>query len=1242
MRARLHGRSAAVSSARGSIMDETTSRHLRNASEVLLWIPIKRGFAEYDEQIVSYAARLSTFLKAVFALRRDSTELRGLDTAGPVERLQIVYNVQWTVHEESNRLLVAASFDRSWETYFRELADTTGALLDAIFCHCEGYKEHTCADGFDAFMEWVRSAQRPCDFFYSAAPDLSTDDLRYLRQLSRVSEAGLLAANVSASRIQVKPPAATADHPTPENIERALWGLHALGDQFAKHVVIGPDGRTEYEIFNGAVSALFSNEEAGVAEANRRLALQLEAAKLEAQTGTAHGGAAPPPATLAALDDLGKLLSWSRAFRGQETDRKRKLIEPLQKTDVQVLNAAQLDSIQGGILTDYPVTTHGAVALVQCDTRESWGEFLAYIAMQITSELERVRSRDEKTARPWVNLGLTFRGLERLGLPDGVLQQFPKEFREGMEARAGLLGDIGNPDYPLETGPLPKVARGSDAPRVRTSSADAIVWVQGYYPELTREDLSWWTKENPVRTWLDELAKLKGVRVLAEEPLQRQFSGEAPGKLTVREHFGFEEGEKRSQPVPRVAYEGFPNAGPAYAAAAARDSVRLGEILLGYRNQRGESPRSAPLDGEDLLRDGSFLVMRKLRQHVGAFRDFVQAAAKRLELHDDEFKSLVVGRSPVDAAALIASQSTNQNDFHFDDDSDGVRCPAFSHIRRVNPRTRADLTLVPRILRRGFLYGPRCGERNDAQKPLPEESADRGLFFLAYNANIAEQFEVIQRWVNGGNVTGMLSAQQDLLAGQGPVSCASYWHRSSDPSRDKEFGPPKQPLVSLQWGAYLFVPSKETLRKLHEFARRTQCVEAEDAATRGEMIIERLLAHPAARDAWKKLLEEPLSASDAFDLWQAVRLRRGGALRTAYGVLVANLDLAARVLGDDGDQYSVSAYHTRLGNLVGPHYLGMDRAAPDYAALATDPNEFAHTQIPPAEAFELARRIATAALRQGLTNRGRRETHVRRLAEVVVAGLCNRWFELPIDRREWLSSLVFTSRYAFQVSPGSWLENLVPEQHALIAAARPNVPRSAMRTYLESKEYPRDKIELALNGAIVGFAAPAIASVISILDTWSNDGELWRLAEIVASSPDPTYSTASSALLGPVLHALERKPVPSLLYRTARRAVGPIAPGSNVQVEKDDPIIVGLGAIYADARKRNVAAPEQWLFGGEYTATPIRGAVEDPAAAQRAGTGHGCPARNAALAALVGTFSAVLGLPDLRLERRFVVSYSAE
>src|SRR4029078_3937585 len=46
-------------------------------------------------------------------------------------------------------------------------------------------------------------------------------------------------------------------------------------------------------------------------------------------------------------------------------------------------------------------------------------------------------------ANPWISVGISYAGLEALGVPRDSLQSFPEAFRVGMEARARQLGDEG-------------------------------------------------------------------------------------------------------------------------------------------------------------------------------------------------------------------------------------------------------------------------------------------------------------------------------------------------------------------------------------------------------------------------------------------------------------------------------------------------------------------------------------------------------------------------------------------------------------------------------------------------------------------------------------------------------------------------------------------------------------------------------------------------------------------------------
>jgi hypothetical protein len=92
------------------------------------------------------------------------------------------------------------------------------------------------------------------------------------------------------------------------------------------------------------------------------------------------------------------------------------------------------------------------------------------------------------------------------------------------------------------------------------------------------------------------------------------------------------------------------------------------------------------------------------------------------------------------------------NAFDYSDDPNGTNTPRFAHTRKVYPRNeqRADQTTNPadahRMIRAGIPYGA----------PLPEGASDdgaqRGLHFLAFMADLSQQFEFVQnRWANDLN-----------------------------------------------------------------------------------------------------------------------------------------------------------------------------------------------------------------------------------------------------------------------------------------------------------------------------------------------------------------------------------------------------------------------------------------------------------------------------------------------------------
>ena len=401
-------------------------------------------------------------------------------------------------------------------------------------------------------------------------------------------------------------------------------------------------------------------------------------------------------------------------------------------------------------------------------------------------------------------------------MSNGTLDLLPHEFREGMAARASILGDVrcNHPtNWSLPERNWPEPPR-DERERVELSTVHAIVQYTCKGPSDGWQDLA--SAKHPLREAVgqfhNELAG-KGVQILSVQCMQR-FLG--PDSEHSRDHFGFVDGISQPwlealQKKPAgsdevmtggVGYKNSPGDRPP------RDKVVTGDLLLGYKNSFGDPP----LTGK-LWDDSTFLVIRKLEQHV----DALDAVLK--ESGDEEgTKAKFMGRKG-DGEFLTEDETINTkgNDFDYSKDLMGKVCPLQSHIRRANPRsTRDDIHTVPRIMRRGMSYGPRPDGKNSKDK--------RGLFFMAYNASIAEQFEVIQAWLSGSNSSNpnSYSALRDPFLGvpqDGDPHSFVFYDKNGDQKVVKL--PPDKPIVTLEWGLYAFVPSIKAVDELKELAKVT-------------------------------------------------------------------------------------------------------------------------------------------------------------------------------------------------------------------------------------------------------------------------------------------------------------------------------------------------------------------------------------------------------------------------------------
>lgn len=153
-----------------------------------------------------------------------------------------------------------------------------------------------------------------------------------------------------------------------------------------------------------------------------------------------------------------------------------------------------------------------------------------------------------------------------------------------------------------------------------------------------------------------------------------------------------------------------------------------------------------------------------LTQDVAAFRAQVAAGIPGADpaITPEQTAAKLVGRWPSGAPLELNPASdpgpsgvTNAFSYHATDD-DGQICPRWAHIRKANPRDETtpdptgDNPQAHRMIRRGSPFG----------EPLPtgattDDGQERGLHFMCVVADVARQFEFIQRqWLNDPNFPG--------------------------------------------------------------------------------------------------------------------------------------------------------------------------------------------------------------------------------------------------------------------------------------------------------------------------------------------------------------------------------------------------------------------------------------------------------------------------------------------------------
>jgi Dyp-type peroxidase family len=435
----------------------------------------------------------------------------------------------------------------------------------------------------------------------------------------------------------------------------------------------------------------------------------------------------------------------------------------------------ELADIQGNVLRPYGFQ-YAAFLFVRVDDAEAGREWLAQRADEVTSAAPWTEGKPEIT----LNVRLTCAGLRALGVPEDVVATFSDAFREGMAARAGLLGDVGA-NSPSEW-----------EPGLGTGEAHVLLRVDA---------------QDAARLELDVQRLVGSVEGVGEIVNEQRSAFLASG----RNHFGYVEGAGAvaiaGDGLTAHRGEGTPEPWNGWRP------LRPGEFILGYEDEDNELP-DAPV--EPFGRNGTYMVYRKFFMDVPLFTSFLRAAASHLGGDEELVAAKIMGRwrdgtplvlSPDRPDPELAADPARVDDFRYGDDLDGLRCPLGAHIRRANPRDALGwdgaLSLRHRMIRRGVSYGP------SPEDPAVDDGVDRGLVFTCFVASIERQFETVQTtWINDGNVFKLGGDRDFLLGGEDPHGKMTI---QGDPP---VFLAPQPAFVRVRGGEYLFQPGIAALRAL--------------------------------------------------------------------------------------------------------------------------------------------------------------------------------------------------------------------------------------------------------------------------------------------------------------------------------------------------------------------------------------------------------------------------------------------
>jgi Dyp-type peroxidase family len=481
-----------------------------------------------------------------------------------------------------------------------------------------------------------------------------------------------------------------------------------------------------------------------------------------------------------------------------------------------------IDQIQGNILAGFNKDFQTLIFLnidrashfkrwlaAQADFVATTAEVLAF--NRLFKEIRTRRNVESNTVKAtWFNIAFSYEGIRTLAGAAEARKFKDHAFKAGLAARSKSLGD------PREAEDLEGSSKNWVVGGPSNPPADVVLIVASDDRKDMLGEVERLEESLGAHRKRDRQHAVSGAHIVFKEE-----GANLPAPLGGHEHFGFLDGVSqpgirgRISDEPRDVLTIRQNPKDRNQGKPGQDLLWPGEFVFGYQgqdpNKAVEEPGPVVDAGPRWARNGSFLVVRRLRQDVFALHRFMKAVAAHFHVPDPQLASgarmigsSLVGRWPSGApvervpddenrdlanddcannhfeyqeAVEVIAESDRRSNFDCSDDQfpapeedpQAKRLPFTGHIRKAYPRddvsidqqedptaalpcrtARKDLVESTTQTHRILRRGIPFGPVSPSNPEAPVNDGEvRGLHFLAYQTSIERQFEFITRcWVN--------------------------------------------------------------------------------------------------------------------------------------------------------------------------------------------------------------------------------------------------------------------------------------------------------------------------------------------------------------------------------------------------------------------------------------------------------------------------------------------------------------